>query len=224
MDFPQHEVAIGNSERPATPVTDRTGIGAGGLRPYPETGAVKTDNGTAARGHRMNIHHRRAHPHTGYLRLEAALILAVVMAHVRGGAAHIKADQFVKTVHCGGAGHAYDSARGAGEDGILALEAMGVGEAAVGLHEHQARAAPRRYTQFPGYLLHVAAQDGRQVSIHDGGIGTGNQLHQRTGFVAEGDPGKPDLPAYLAYPALMVVVAVTMDKDNGHRPDAGIVG
>ena len=44
----------------------------------------------------MNIHHRRTHPDAGNLRLERPLISARVMADVRAGTAHVKADQLVK--------------------------------------------------------------------------------------------------------------------------------
>ena len=88
----------------------------------------------------MDVHHRRAHAHAGDQGVEGALVFAVVVRHVGRGAAHVEADEPLEAAHGGGAHHAHDAAGGAGEDGVLALEEARVGEAAVGLHEHEARA------------------------------------------------------------------------------------
>src|SRR5205085_1544332 len=74
----------------------RPRIGSCAVRPDPEAGAVKMQDGAAAGGHRMNQHHGRAHAHAGYLGFERALELAVVMGDVGGGAPHVESDELLE--------------------------------------------------------------------------------------------------------------------------------
>jgi hypothetical protein len=139
LDLAEHDVAVGDGQRPAAAVAGRPRIGAGGIRADPEARAVEAQDRAAAGGHGVDAHHRRAHAHAGDQRVEGALVLAVVVRHVGRGAAHVEADDAVEAGHRGGAHRADDAAGRAGEDAVLALEQAGVGEAAVRLHEHQGR-------------------------------------------------------------------------------------
>ena len=65
----------------------------------------------AASGHRVDHHHRRAHPHTGDFRLERTFIIAVKMADVGRCTAHVEADDLVVTCHAGGFDRANNTAR-----------------------------------------------------------------------------------------------------------------
>ena len=74
--------------------------------------------------------------------------------------------------------HADDAARGAREDRVLALEHLGIREAARRLHEEQLHAR-----HFAGHLVHIAAQDGREVGVHHRGVTPAHQLHHGAGGV-----------------------------------------
>ena len=150
-----HQIGVGDGERPAAPVAGRAGIGTGTLRPHPEARTVEGDDRAAARRHRVDLHHRRPHADPGHLGLEGALVLAGVVRHVGGGAAHVEADDMVETGDGRGLDRAHDTPRRSREDGVLALEAMGVHEPAVGLHEHEPHIA-----ELGRHPVHVGPQDG----------------------------------------------------------------
>ena len=57
-----------------------------------------------------------------HLGVECALVLARIMAHVGGGAAHVEADELLVSRAARGARHADDAARRARQNGILAVE------------------------------------------------------------------------------------------------------
>jgi hypothetical protein len=57
-------------------------------------------NRAAAGRHRVDRHHRRAHPHAGHLGLEGALELAGVECHVGRGAAHVEGDDLIEAGGC----------------------------------------------------------------------------------------------------------------------------
>ena len=76
MQLADQEVGIGHGERAAFAVAGGTRIGAGGIRPDPEAGAVEREDRAAAGGDRVDRHHRRPHAHARDLGLEAPLVLA----------------------------------------------------------------------------------------------------------------------------------------------------
>ena len=133
----QH-IGVGDGERAAAAVAFRAGIGAGGIRADAEARPIEVQHRAAAGRDRVNEHHRRAHAHARDLGLEGALVFAVVVRHVGGGAAHVEADQILEAGFAAGLGHADHAAGGAGQDRVLALEQLGGGEAARRHHEHQA--------------------------------------------------------------------------------------
>jgi hypothetical protein len=129
----------------------------------------------------VDAHHRRAHAHAGHLGLELALELAGVVRHVGGRAAHVKANHALVAGEFGRTGHAHDAARRAAQDRVLALERMGIGQPARRLHEEQLHAR-----HLARHLLHVAAQDGREVGIDHRGVAPADELHHRAGLVMRG--------------------------------------
>src|SRR5680860_1536359 len=81
----------------------------------------------------------RAHPGARHHALESSLIGAVVMADIRGGAAHVEADHLGEAGRLRGLDRADHAARRSRQDRVLAAEQIGRGEPARGLHEQQAR-------------------------------------------------------------------------------------
>jgi hypothetical protein len=167
----------------------------------------------------VDAHHRRAHAHAGHLGLELALELAGVVAHVGGGAAHVEADHALHAGQFGRPGHADDAAGRAGQDRVLALEGVRVGQAAGGLHEEDLHAR-----HLAGHLLHVAAQDRRQVGVHHRGVAPADELHHRAGLVAGADLGEADLPGDARGGLLVRGEAVAVQEDDGHAAQAGVEG
>ena len=219
LDLAQHDVGVGHGERPAAAVAGRPRIGAGAVGPDAVFRAVEMQDGAAAGRHRVDLHHRRAHPHPGDQRLEGALVLAGIVGHVGRGAAHVEADQLAEAGHLRRAHRPDDAARRAGEDRILALEPARIGESAVGLHEHE-----RGIADLGSDPVDVAAQDRRQVGVDHRGVAPPHQLHQRADLVADRDLGEADLPAQGGDPLLVAGVAVAVHEQDGDRAVAGLEG
>ena len=89
------------------------------------------------------------------------------MGDVGRGAAHVEADDPVEAGLAGGARHADDAARRAGQDRVLAAEDGGVGEAAVRLHEEEAARLGGALAQAGHDLVDVAAQHRREIGVDD---------------------------------------------------------
>ena len=174
LDLAEHHIGIGHGQRPAPAIAGRPGIGSGRIRPHPHSGAVEMQNGPAAGGHGVNAHHRRAQTHTGHLRIEDALEFAGKVRDVGRGATHVEADHPIKTGGLTDAGHADNAARRPGQNRVLALEGLGIGQAAIGLHELKSHAR-----QTGRDLIDIAAQHRRQIGIDHGGIGARHEANQR---------------------------------------------
>ena len=138
--------------------------------------------------HRVDRHHRRPHAHARDRGLERPLEPAGIQRDVGGGATHVEPDDLVQARHAGGAGRPDDAAGRSRQDGVLALEAVRLGQAAVRLHEIQPRAR-----QFRRHLIHIAAQDRRQVGIHHRRVAAWHQPQQRADRMAGGHLGEPGL-------------------------------
>ena len=185
LDLADADIGVGHRQRAAAPVAGRTRIGAGGIGPDAEARAVEVQDRAAARRHRVDRHHRRAHAHAGHRGLEGALEAAGVERHVGRGAAHVEADDAVEPGHRRGARRADDAAGRTGQDRVLALKAGRVGQAAVRLHEVQPHAG-----EFGRHLIDVAAQDRREIGVHHGGVAARDQPQQRADLMAGGDLGE----------------------------------
>ena len=61
----KEQVGVGHRERAAFAITGRAGVRARRFRSDPESGPIEPEDRPAARRHRVNTHHRHAHPYTG---------------------------------------------------------------------------------------------------------------------------------------------------------------
>ncbi len=154
LNLPDADIGVRDRERTAPAIAGGAGIGAGAVRPDPQPRAVEMQDRAAAGRHRVDRHHRRAHPNAGDFGFKGALERPGIERHVGRGAAHVEADDSVEPGHRGGSRRADDAPGRTGQNGVLALKTAGLGQSAVRLHEVEANAL-----QFGGDLIHVAAQD-----------------------------------------------------------------
>ena len=169
----------------------------------------------AARRHRVDRHHRRAHADAGDRCLERALEPAGVERHVGGRAAHVEADDAVESRHGRGARRADDAAGRTGEDRVLALEAGGVGQSAVRLHEVEADAVELRR-----HLIDVAAQDRREIRIDHRGVAARDKPQQRADRMAGRDLREACLAREIGEAAFMLRVFPRVHQHDGAGGDA----
>ncbi len=243
IELADHHVAIGDGQRSTTPIRRRPGIRARRLRPDAKAGAVEPADRAAAGGDRVDAHHRRGEPHAGDLGDEGPLVLARVMRHVGRRATHVEADDAVETGQSRHLDRADDAARGAGQDRVLALEAMRVRQAAVRLHELQAGRAwrggragivparirrprrgnrPFRSRELALDLAHVPAQDRRQVRIDDRRVAARDELHQRTHFVRDRHLREAQFARERRQRQLVLREAIAVHQDDRDGGDPGI--
>ena len=90
--LPQHDVAVGDGERPAAAVAGRPRHGPGTFRPDQQPLPVEAANRPATRRDGMDAQHRCADAGTRDQRLGIALISPGIMRHVGRGAAHVEPD------------------------------------------------------------------------------------------------------------------------------------
>ena len=156
IDLAQHHIAIGHRQGTAAPIAGRAGIGTGAVGTDTKPCAVEMQDGPAARRHRVDVHHRSTQPHARNLGFEHAFELAIKVTDVGGRAAHVKADNLVKPSLCRRFHHTHHAARRPGQNAVFALKQVRVGEPAIRLHEHQARAL-----HISRNAVHIATQYGR---------------------------------------------------------------
>ena len=219
LDAAERDVRIGDGERPAAPVGGRAGIRARGIRAHAVPAAVEMQDRSAPSGDGVDAQHRRPHADPRHLGLVLALELARIVRDVGRGAAHVEADHPVEAGRGRGARHADDAAGRPGQDRILAAEGPRVGETAVGLHEKQPGSA-----QLAGHLIHVPAEDGREVGVHDRGVAARHQLHQRARPVGLRHLREADAAGDLTDPGLVPGVAVAVHAHHGDRAETLAVG
>ena len=218
-----HDIRIGDGERSAAPVAGRPRHRPRAFRPDAEARAVEAQPRAAARRHRVDRHHRRAHPHARHLGFEGALELPRIERHIRAGAAHVEADDAVEARHGGGARRADDAARRAGQDRVLALEASRIGQPAGGAHEGEPRAVllrPPFRVQLPRHLRDIAAQDRREIGIHHRRVGARHEARQRRGPVRQRDLGEAFLARQDADALLVRRIGPGMQQRHRHGGDA----
>ncbi len=174
-DLAEHDVAVGDGERPAAPVAGRARHRAGAVRADPEALAVEAADRAAAGRDGVDLQHRRAHPDARHRPLAGPLVGAGEMGDVGRGAAHVEADHPVEARFRRRLRHADDAAGRPGQDRILAAEGGSVGEAAVRLHEEEAHIA----AQAGDDLVDVAPQHRREIGVDHRGVAAPDQLDQR---------------------------------------------
>jgi len=215
LQLAEQYVAVGHRQRTVATVAGGTGIGTGRGRADLQPAVGKAQDGTATGGDGVDLHHRRTHPHPGDQAVEAALVFAGVMRDVGRRAAHVEADNTVKAGNRGTFDNADHATGRTGEDRVLALEQLGVGEATMRLHEHQSRAA-----EFGGDTVDVAAQDRRQVGVDHRGVAATDQLDQRADPMRDRDLGEAGVMGDFGNGPFVVRVAVAVQQADGHRTKA----
>ena len=175
VQLAQDHVAIGHRQRPAAPVAGWPRIGPSTLGTHLKAPVAERADGAAASGNRVNVHHRRSHPHTRHFGLETALIGPSVVADIGRGAAHVKADQPDESCRLCCLDHADDPPSRPRQDRVLALKQPRIGEAPIRLHEQQPLASVAK-VQSARHLIDIAPQDGGEVGIHHGCIASAHQL------------------------------------------------
>ena len=215
LDLADADIGVGDGERAAAAVAGRAGIGAGAFGADAVARAVEVQDRAAARGDRVDRHHRRAHPHARDFGLERALELARVERDVGRGAAHVEADHLIEPGHRRRARGADDAAGRAGQDRVLALEARGLRQPAMGLHEVEPRAA-----ELGRHLIDVAAQDRREIRVHDRRVGARDEAEQRADLVARGYLREPGLARERRQALLVRRMLPRMDQRDRAGRDA----
>ncbi len=215
LDLAEHDVRVGDGERTVPAVARRARVGAGRVRPDAVARSVEMQDRAAAGGDGVDAHHRRAHAHSGHLRLEGALELPGVVGNVGRSPAHVEADDLPEARGKRGAHRADDAARRPREDAVLAGEAARVGEAAVRLHEHEAHAL-----QFGGDPRYVTLQDRRQIGVDHRGVAARHQFHQGTHFVRRRYLLVADRAREPGDPPFVLRVAVAVHEHDRDRPVA----
>ncbi len=169
VELADHDVGVGDRERPAAAIAFGTRVGAGRIRPDAEARSVEMQDRAAAGRDRMDQHHRGAHAHARDLGFEGALEGAVVMRDVGRGAAHVEADDAGEPSALARPGHGDDAA--AGPERIASLPWNRL--ASVSPPEdimNISRARVRAVSRVARDLLDVAAQDRREIGVDDGGV------------------------------------------------------
>ena len=230
LQLAEHDIGIGDGERAAASVAGRAGVGACRIRAGAEAPRLEMQDRPAARCDRVDAHHRRTDAHAGDFGVEGALVVAVIVGDVGRGAAHVEADHLAEAGEPGRLDHADHAAGRAGQDGVLALEAVGRGEAARRHHEHQAGVGintplwPARWgcnnTQLLRHPADIPRQDRRQVGIDDGGVAAPDQLHQRRHLMAHRDLRKAGIAAKACDGFFMLRIFPRMHEDDGDGIDA----
>ena len=88
---------------------------------------------------------------------------------------------------------------------------MGIGEAARRLHEKEFDAR-----HLAGHLLHIAAQDGREIGIDHGGVAAADELHHRAGFMRGADLREADFCRNALGGFFMIGIPVAMHEYDGN--------
>ena len=165
LQFAQQHIAVGYSERTATPVGRRTWVCACTFRPNLHAPVAETQDRTTARRNGVDRHHGRTHTHACNFGFKAAFEIACKVADIGGGAAHVKANQLFKAKRFGGSDHPNDAAGRPRQDRVFALEQTRVSQPAVRLHEHQVVAPTFGCVQRRRDLINIAPQDGGEICV-----------------------------------------------------------
>ena len=151
------------------------------------------------------------------------------MAHIRGRAAHVEADDPREPRACRRLYGAHHAAGRAGQDRIFATKETCGRETAGRLHEQQPRRVllcasvralvPMR-RECARQAVHIAAEQRRQICVHHGRIAPADELYQRTHLVADGDLVISQLPGEGGCVMLVGGMRVGVHEDDGNGIDA----
>ena len=212
----QHQIAIGHRQRAAFAVAGRAGVRARAFRADPQARSIEAADGAAARRDSMHLHHRRCDTHARHHAVAGAFIFARIMADIGAGAAHVETDQARVTKPLCCLDHAHHAASRTGQHRILPAEGMGIGKAAIGLHEPQGAVIGQALRQ----LLDIVPNDGREIGIGHTCVAARDQPDERRDFVTGADLCEAKLPRDLCHLGLMLGEGPAMQQYNGERVDA----
>src|SRR5436190_5524862 len=118
----QKQVAIGDRQRPATPIAGGSRSRSGRFRADPETHPVEPANRATACRNGMDLHHWRANADSSDVILVAELETARIVRDVGRSPAHVEADQAIRAVWRASRNHSDHPSRRTGQDRVLAPE------------------------------------------------------------------------------------------------------
>ncbi|MNL14700.1 hypothetical protein D3C87_1356550 [compost metagenome] len=162
----------------------------------------------------MDAQHGRPQPHTGDHGVRGPLIIPREVGDVGRGAAHVEADDAVEAGGFRRLGHGHDAARRSRQDGVLAAEGVRRRQSTRRLHELQGSGL----AQVSPDLVHIGAQDGRQIGVRYRGVSASDQLDQGADLMTGGNLFEPNLARDLGQPPLMGGEAPAVDQDDGDSP------
>ncbi len=168
-DAAEQHVAVRHGCGASAPVAGWPGIGPSGVRPHLQATVCVAHDRPAARGDRVDVHHRRLQAHAVDLGGVPARQFACVQAHVRGGTAHVESDQPSPPAGPRHGREADDAARRAGEHPVDAAETVPVHQSAVTLHEHELWEVVA-CREFATECRDVPCEHRRQVGVGDGAV------------------------------------------------------
>ena len=210
LNAAQQDIRVGDGQRACAPIARGSRVGGRGLRTHTQARAIEADDRAAPRRDAVNAHHGRANPDTADFGIESALVLTRIVADIGGSAPHVEADEFAMAGGLGGAHHADDAAGRTGQNRILALEMIRLGQSARALHEIERDAGHET-----SHAFHIAAQNRREVGIHHGGIAARHQLHEGAHAVRHRNLSKADASRQRFGGQLVVHIAVAVHKHDG---------
>ena len=211
LQLAQDQVAVRHREGTATAVAGWARIRAGAVRPHLVTTLGKGTDGAPARRHRMDVQHGRLETDTGHLGLQAAAVLPMAEAHVRGGASHVEADHGGTEPRGFRHRHSPHHARcGTGQNGVFPLKLPCCRQAPAGLHEQQGN-----IPQLCRQVVHVTLQERGEIGVHNGGLTAPHHLDQGAHLVAEEDVTEADVRRNGPTDLFMGRGTVAMEQHNG---------
>ncbi len=151
-------------------VTQRAGVGPRAPGTYRHPFALERADGTAARGDRVELDHGRSDPHPSDLAFELTGHFAGVSGDVRGGAAHVEADDFAEPELIGDSPRCDDPRCRARQHGVAPDEAIRIDEPSVALHHAKPTGA-----QIFLEPRHVVGQQRCEVGVGRGRVGPAEQ-------------------------------------------------
>ena len=222
LQLAEHDIGIGDGQRPAAAIGGGAGIGTGRRRADLETPLVDGQDRAAAGRHRVDAQHRRADADARDFRIQRPLVGAGIVRHVGGRAAHVEADDLGKARRLRRLGHADDAAGGTGKDRVLALEHLGRRQSARRHHELQRRRVgiAGLGAKGAGDLVDIAPEDRRQIGVDHRGVAAPDQLDQRRDLVAHRDLREAGGLRQLFGPRLVLAIVPGMHEDDGDGVDA----
>ena len=216
----EDKVGVGDGKVAVFAVTHGAGMRPGRFRADLEEAVAEKKPRAAACRHSLDVHLRGLNADSSGFGFVREFVVGAVARHVGGSAAHVKADHGLSQI--GGQRVAHHSAGGAGEDGVAALEVIGSGESAVGLHEKQLRGfQPVRKSRTEA--VEVVADVRGQVGVHGGGVAPGDHLDHRHDLVRERNLREADLAGQFSDFSFVIRNRVGVGEHDGQCPDSGII-